>query len=301
MSLTSSIIHYDNCPACNSGSIRQVSEIRDHSVSGELFQLYECSDCTLRFTQDVPDAASIGAYYKSDAYISHTNTRAGLINKLYHIVRNRTLSQKKKLICKTTGRQTGRLLDIGAGAGAFAAYMKNAGWQVTALEPDGATRQKAQAEYRLTMLPAEALFELDSAQFDAITLWHVLEHVHDLHGYLARVKELLKPSGVIFIAVPNYTSYDASKYGADWAAYDMPIHLYHFSPKAMSKVLGMHNLRLKEMKPMWFDSFYVSLLSEKYRKSKQQLLKGFFNGLVSNLKASTDKSRCSSLIYIVRP
>ncbi|RYY26390.1 MAG: class I SAM-dependent methyltransferase [Chitinophagaceae bacterium] len=275
--------------------------IRDHSVTGETFQLWECRDCTLRFTQDVPDTSSIGRYYQSAAYISHTNTRAGFINKLYHIVRNRTLGQKKKLICGSTGLQTGKLLDIGAGAGAFAAYMKNAGWQVTALEPDASTRKKALEEYRLNMLPAESLFELDSAQFDAITLWHVLEHVHDLHGYLAQLKKLLKPSGFIYIAVPNYTSYDAAKYAADWAAYDMPIHLYHFSPKAMNKLLGIHQLRLKEMRPMWFDSFYVSLLSEKYRTGKQQLLKGFMSGLVSNVKASTDKSRCSSLIYVVRP
>ena len=275
--------------------------IKDHSVSGETFPLWECSECTLRFTQDVPDASGIGRYYQSAAYISHTNTRAGLINRLYHIVRNRTLSQKKKLICNTTGLQTGKLLDIGAGAGAFAAHMKSSGWQVTALEPDATTRQKAQDEYRLSLLPAESLYELDSSQFDAITLWHVLEHVHDLHGYLSKLKELLKPSGVIFIAVPNYTSYDAGKYASDWAAYDMPIHLYHFSPKAMNRLLGSHSLRLKEMKPMWFDSFYVSLLSEKYRTGKQQLVKGFMTGLVSNIKASTDKSRCSSLIYIVRP
>ncbi len=275
-----------------------MAAVKDHSVSGETFDLWECDGCTLRFTQDVPDATAIGRYYQSAAYISHTNTRAGLVNKLYHLVRNRTLSQKKKLICSATGLEKGRLLDIGAGVGAFPAYMKNAGWSVTGLEPDDSTRKTARQTYNIDLEPAEKLFSLDHGSYDAITLWHVLEHVHDLHGYLSKIRQLLKPGGRLFIAVPNYTSYDAAHYGSDWAAYDMPIHLYHFSPAAMKILLSKHGLSLVTTRPMWFDSFYVSLLSEKYKTGKQQLLKGFLHGLKSNLQSGKNHLRCSSLIYV---
>ncbi|MHA4846210.1 class I SAM-dependent methyltransferase [Flavitalea antarctica] len=296
--MNSTIIHFQHCPACSSASIKPVLTVADHSVSKEKFEIWECAACGLRFTQDVPDQDSIGRYYQSSQYISHSNTKAGVVNKLYHLVRNFTLGQKKRLIISKTGLQKGSLLDIGAGAGTFAAYMKKAGWSVTGLEPDAATRDNALRNYGIALQSPEELFRLSPDSFNAITMWHVLEHVHNLHGYLAEMKKLLKPGGVLFIAVPNYTSSDASTYGEYWAAYDIPIHLYHFSPASMKKLLTHHGFTITSIQPMWFDSFYVSLLSEKYKTGKQRLLPGFVNGLISNMKALTDKSRCSSLIYI---
>jgi hypothetical protein len=99
------------------------------------------------------------------------------------------------------------------------------------------------------------------------------------------------------VAVPNYTSKDAETYGEYWAAYDVPRHLYHFSPASMKVLLESEDFTLKEMKPMWFDSFYVSMLSEQY-KSGSNLVKAVVNGLSSNIKAVGDKRRCSSVIYI---
>ena len=272
--------------------------VKDHSVSKETFEIWQCSVCKLRFTQDVPDESSIGRYYKSPDYISHSNTRTGLINKLYHLVRNYTLRQKKRLVSKRTGLNKGSLLDIGSGTGAFAAFMKKNGWAVTGLEPDAETRQNALETYDMALMPSEGLFQLTPQSFNAITMWHVLEHVHDLHGYLGQICKLLKPGAVLFIAVPNYTSADATKYQEYWAAYDIPIHLYHFSPASMRKLLAIHGLKVKSIKPMWFDSFYVSLLSEKNKTGKSQLLRGFSEGLMSNFKTLSDKSMCSSLIYI---
>jgi 2-polyprenyl-3-methyl-5-hydroxy-6-metoxy-1,4-benzoquinol methylase len=298
--LNPAIIHYHYCPACSSASIKPVLTVEDYSVSNEKFEIWECAACGLRFTQDVPDRNSIGRYYQSSQYISHSNTKTGIVNKLYHFVRNFTLAQKKRLIIGRTGLNKGSLLDIGAGAGAFAAYMKSAGWSVTGLEPDESTRAKAIQNYGITLAPSEELFRFIPESFNAITMWHVLEHVHDLHGYLVEIKKLLKPGGVLFIAVPNYTSDDASRYKASWAAYDVPIHLYHFSPGSMKTLLDKHGFRISSIRPMWFDSFYVSLLSEKYRTGKQQLIRGFMNGFISNLKALNNKTRCSSLIYIVQ-
>ncbi len=293
------LINYTHCPACGAHAIQKVLTAKDHTVSGSVFGIWECGHCSLRFTQAVPDEASIGQYYQSEAYISHTNTSKGLINKLYHFVRGITLKRKRKLVQSVTGRNTGQLLDLGAGTGVFAAFMQQSGWQVMGLEPDPAARQKAQALNNVSLHDAAQLFRLPVSHFDVITMWHVLEHVHRLHEYLEQVKLLLKPGGVLLIAVPNYTSYDAGHYGEYWAAYDVPRHLYHFSPASMRALLNSHGLQLKGTRPMWFDSFYVSLMSEQYKTGRPGYLKGFFTGLRSNRKAMQQKERCSSLIYII--
>jgi hypothetical protein len=132
-------------------------------------------------------------------------------------------------------------------------------------------------------------------------MWHVLEHVHQLHEYIKQLKNLIKPDGVIFIAVPNYQSLDAKFYGAHWAAYDVPRHLYHFSPKSMEHLVSLHGLKIKAHKPMWFDSFYVSMLSEKYKskQNKNNFLRAFMIGLFSNVSALFNTKKCSSIIYII--
>lgn len=251
------------------------------------------------FTQDAPDEETIGPYYQSPDYVSHTNTQQGLVNNIYHRVRKITLASKQKLVEEYCQKSRGSLLDIGAGIGAFAAHLKMAGWTVTGLEPDNQTRKRANEIYAIELLPSEVLYEMKDDSFDAITMWHVLEHVHDLHGYLSKIRSALKPGGKIFIAVPNHQSGDAAYYKENWAAFDVPRHLYHFNPKAMKMVLGLNNLKLIDTKPMWFDSYYVSLLSEKYKSGKQSLIGGALRGLSSNLQALANKKRSSSLIYIV--
>ncbi len=292
------IIHYTSCPACDSQRINFLFEARDHTVSKQLFSIWECENCTLRFTQDVPAIGSIGKYYKSEDYVSHTNTRKGLVNTLYHKVRNHTLGLKLDLVKKLSGKSNGSLLDIGAGVGAFASFMKNAGWNVTALEPDTDAIRRAKQLYELELKPSEEIYQLPEKSYDVITLWHVLELVHDLHGYLNTFHRLLKPDGILVIAVPNYTSGDASGYKEFWAAYDVPRHLYHFSPGSMKKLLVAHGFGMRAVKPMWFDSFYVSLLSEQYKTGRQNIIPAFIRGGISNLKAMTGTERASSLIYV---
>lgn len=293
-------IHYQNCPLCGSDNIRHYLHAKDNTVSQQQFAIWQCLDCTGMFTQDVPDEQNIGRYYRSEAYISHTNTKEGLINSLYHRVRNITLEQKRKTIFSVTGQRNGSLLDIGAGVGAFAHHMQQSGWNVTALEPDATARNNAKLEFGITLQDPSKLFQLTPASFDAVTMWHVLEHVHRLHEYIEQCKLLLKPNGALIIAVPNFTSRDAQHYQQHWAAYDVPRHLYHFSPDSMKKLMLKHGMRVEKIKPMWYDSFYVSLLSEKYRTGKQNLVNGFRNGLSSNLTAFTRRTMASSLIYIIR-
>ena len=209
------------------------------------------------------------------------------------------MKQKRKLIERVAGITKGNLLDVGSGTGAFAGEMKKNGWSVTGLEPDEDARNVAKQSFGVDLSDIRGFYELPNETFDAITLWHVLEHVHDLQGYMAKLQLLLKENGKIFIAVPNYTSKDASVYKEFWAAYDVPRHLYHFSPQSMKVLIEKHGMKLLQYKPMWYDSFYVSMLSSKYKNGKTNLVAAFFNGLLSNFGASADVKRCSSVIYII--
>jgi 2-polyprenyl-3-methyl-5-hydroxy-6-metoxy-1,4-benzoquinol methylase len=293
------MIHYNNCPVCGSSNIKFQLTATDHTVSGKTFGIWHCNDCTARFTQDVPELEGIGEFYKSENYISHSDTKKGVINWLYHHVRNRTLAAKKKLLIRQTGLLKAAVLDVGCGTGAFINYMKKNGWAVAGLEPDETARANAETLYGLKPLPIEALFTQEAAFFNAITMWHVLEHVHDLHGYMEQLKKLLAPAGKLFIAVPNYTSYDADVYQANWAAYDVPRHLYHFSPASMKQLVEKHGLKLDSIKPMRFDSYYVSMLSEQYKNGKGNITRAFKNGFVSNKKSRQHPDKCSSVIYII--
>jgi 2-polyprenyl-3-methyl-5-hydroxy-6-metoxy-1,4-benzoquinol methylase len=296
-----SFVHYTNCPVCGSADIKNVLSAKDYTVSGEKFPIDECTGCSLRFTQDVPDAKSIPAFYKSDEYISHSDTSKGFINRLYQSVRKRTLRNKRKLVEKITGIRAGKLLDVGSGTGAFVNEMNQNGWHVTGLEPDEGARAVAKKLYNVGLENTDRFYQLPAESFDAITLWHVLEHVHDLSAYVQLLKSMLKETGTLLIAVPNYTSKDAAIYKEHWAAYDVPRHLYHFSPQSMKLLMEKHGLKLIEYKPMWYDSFYISMLSSKYKNGKTNLIASFFNGFLSNLKAFGDVKKCSSVIYVASP
>ncbi|MBK8521368.1 MAG: class I SAM-dependent methyltransferase [Chitinophagaceae bacterium] len=293
------MIHYTSCPICNSKNIEQQHSAKDHTVSQNIFSIWHCNACTARFTQDVPGQEAIGAYYASENYISHSDTKKGIINSLYHMVRKRTLGAKRKLVINETGITKGTILDIGCGTGAFLNTMQEAGWNITGLEPDTVARAKAAELYHIQPQEPGRLLELAPASFNAITMWHVLEHVHELHAYIKQIEKLLSPGGKAFIAVPNYTSKDAAIYAAHWAAYDVPRHLYHFSPQSMETLLEQHGLKITTVKPMWFDSFYVSMLSEQYKNGKGNIVKAVINGFMSNLPAWGNTRKCSSVIYVI--
>lgn len=290
-------IYHNVCPICGASNTSKVLTAKDHTVSGETFDIIHCGHCSGRFTQRVPNNEAIGHYYQSQEYISHSETKKGLINRLYHSVRKITLRSKQNWVKAATGLKQGSLLDIGCGTGAFLHYMKQGGWEVTGLEPDENARHNAKTLYNIEAQPSAELFNLGAQQFDAITMWHVLEHVHALHEYLDQIRKLLKPGGTLLIAVPNYTSPDAEYYGEYWAAYDVPRHLYHFSPESMEILLKAHEIRIVRKHPMVFDGFYVSLLSEKYKTGHSRLLAGFLHGFASYRKGLRNVDRCSSVVY----
>ncbi len=289
-----------NCPVCGHDTFEPRLSVKDYTVSNEIFDVVECTKCTLRFTQRVPDEAHIGKYYQSDDYISHTDSKKGLFNNVYQLVRGFALGSKRRLVEEFTKTQQKKMLDYGCGTGAFLHEMKLNGWDVSGIEPDPGAAKKAMELTASDVKAPSALDSFEPASFDAITLWHVLEHVHTLNETLEKLKLALKPGGFLFIAVPNYTSHDASYYQQYWAAYDVPRHLYHFSPAAMKTLVSSHGLTMTTILPMWFDAFYVSMLSEKYKNNKSSIVSACIQGAISNVKALFNKEKCSSLIYVIR-
>lgn len=270
-------------------------KVQDHSVSGEEFELLLDDELQLLKTSPQPDAASLGRYYESDDYISHTDSKRSLFEKLYHVVKQKALRDKVKLIEKVHPLK-GRLLDIGAGTGDFLVQAKGSAWDIVGIEPSAKAKGIA-LKKEVTFIDTIDLIEADS--IDVVTMWHVLEHVPDVEKQIADLKRIIKPDGIIIIAVPNFKSYDALHYGKFWAAYDVPRHLWHFSKTAIEKLFALQGMRLVKVMPMKFDSFYVSLLSEKYKTGRMNLIKGFLTGLRSNIKAG-GTSEYSSHIYIIK-
>ena len=139
--------------------------------------------------------------------------------------------------------------------------------------------------------------QIPEATFDLITMWHVLEHVHDLKWQVEQLQRLIKPQGRIVIALPNYKSYVAQFYRERWAAYDVPRHLYHFSKTTLTRIFKSKGLILKKTEKLIWDAYYISYMSEQYEDHSLPLLKGAYRGLISNLKA-IKTGEWSSLVYI---
>jgi 2-polyprenyl-3-methyl-5-hydroxy-6-metoxy-1,4-benzoquinol methylase len=269
--------------------------VKDYSVSKETFDLYYDETLDMLITHPQPRLESLGKYYESEDYISHTDNKRSLFEKLYHFIKNIALKNKLNLI-NSQQPTKGNLLDIGAGTGDFLSVAKKDGWKITGVEPSD--RAKAIAKNKGVSFVSETS-ELENQSFDIITMWHVLEHVPDLDKQIKELKRLLKPTGTLLIAVPNFKSFDAKYYGKFWAAYDVPIHFWHFSKTAIQILFEKEEMKLEKVLPMKFDSFYVSLLSEKYKSGKMNFIKAFIIGLQSNWNAKK-ALEYSSHIYILK-
>jgi len=286
------------CPVCQSKKLDLFHTCSDYFVSGEKFNLLKCSDCSFVITDSVPENENIGKYYQSEEYISHSDTQTGLVNQLYHTVRNVMLKRKWKLV---KGLSSGKnLLDIGCGTGYFLNYIKDKGYNTVGMEPDSKARSFAKEKFGLVVNdPITMLNEKHSGKFNVITLWHVLEHLHDLNKYLNWIYDSLEEKGVLILALPNCSSYDAKKFGKYWAAYDVPRHIWHFAPATLEKLMKSYKFSLRKIKRMPFDAYYNSMLSAKYAKKHPAIVHGFFTGLLSNIKSFFKHKYCSSIIYIL--
>ncbi len=270
-------------------------KVKDHSVSQEIFDLYYDNVLDMLVTYPQPSPNDLEKYYDSPNYISHTDGNKSLFEKLYQAVKNIALKNKLNLINELSPKK-GKILDIGAGVGDFLAFVKQNGWQTLGVEPSQKAKEianKKGVEF------VNQTSDLENHSFDIITMWHVLEHVPDLEKQITELKRLLKPNGSLIVAVPNFKSFDANYYKEYWAAFDVPIHFWHFSKAAIKLLFEKETMKLEKVLPMKFDSFYVSLLSEKYKTGKMNYLKAFYIGLKSNFKARKS-SEYSSHIYVLK-
>jgi 2-polyprenyl-3-methyl-5-hydroxy-6-metoxy-1,4-benzoquinol methylase len=287
----------ENCPICSKEDFKNFLVVTDNVVSKESFVIVECENCTFKFTNPRPDVESIGKYYESEDYISHTNTKAGIINRAYHVVRSITTKQKVELINKYAAVK-GNILDYGCGTGVFLTACKKDGWKVSGIEPNEKARAIA-AEHTKQRI-AENLEELGEQKFEVITLWHVLEHIHTLNETVDKLISHLTADGILIVAVPNADSHDAQQYKENWAAYDVPRHLYHFTQPTMKRFLKKHKMTLEEVLPMKFDAYYVSMLSEKHKDGKTKMFNSVLNGYKSNSYAEKNGNDYSSLIFVAK-
>ena len=291
-------ITHQQCPVCNTRELIPHLECEDHLVSHQKFAVVVCPNCGMGMTQGVPAPEQIGAYYKSENYISHSDTKKGLVNTLYHQVRALMLQRKQKLVERQTDGHRGTILDLGCGTGYFLGHMKNQGWKVDGTEPDADARAIAAQVLGQEVGDSPKLFDHSPGSYDVVTMWHVLEHVYELAEYLSQIHNVLKDGGTLFVAVPNYTSHDAKVYQEKWAAYDVPRHLWHFSPRAIVRLIEPVGFELVTRNRMPFDPFYIAMVSEKYRNNGLALFKGMMHGGVSLVRSLVDIEQSSSLIYI---
>lgn len=288
-----------NCPRCSSSGHREGLVVRDHSISQEEFTLTDCIQCGLRFTNPRPSTDTIGAYYRSDDYISHSNSSKSLQDKLYQLARRLALRKKYRMI---HALQThGKVLDVGCGTGEFLSYLMSRGYLVEGVEPDLQARERAIASYAIPVLPSLELVPAQE-QFQVITLWHVLEHVPNLRATFKRLFASLADQGVLLIAVPDRESWDAQHYGPKWAAWDVPRHLTHFRRADVHAFLNEHGFELIATKRMWMDAPYIAMLSESYNGASKSaaLIKGALMGTWSNLVSLVTGCPTSSTLYIAR-
>ncbi len=294
----SEILAPDSCLLCGNKSLTTHLRLRDYFLTREEFTICRCEACEYMFTWPQPEPKHLQYYYNSPDYISHSINTNDLLSKIYHLVRNHTLRCKVKLIKRYS--KGNRLLDIGCATGEFLNRCRLQGFDARGIEPNENARKAGQQKYNLTIDPVSAIKDFEDSSFDLITMWHVLEHVENLHERMRDVFRLLKPQGTLILALPNPESDDARYYGKFWAAWDTPRHLSHFNQKSVNRLAEIHGMKISQIHPMLYDSYYISLLSEKYMKGKYNYLSALLRGFLSNMKAGMGRNDYSSLIYIIK-
>jgi SAM-dependent methyltransferase len=293
------MILHTKCPLCSSAGIAPFLECADHFLTEEKFELARCSDCGFVFTLNYPDEVEISRYYESPEYISHNDSTGGLAAKMYRFARKFMLKKKMRMVRMASGISKGSLLDIGSGTGHFLETMSKGGWSTKGIEINWNAREYSKSEFGLDVISPDEISSLPPASFDVITLWHVLEHFQDPFGYASEISRLLKPDGVCLIALPNCDSSDAIHYREFWAAYDVPRHLWHFTPESFGVFAERSGFKIKSLDSLPLDVFYISILSERYRNPKFHLIKGLFTGLRLSIRSAGKKKKASSLVYTI--
>ena len=286
---------HQKCPLCDSEQLKPFLEVEDYFLSKEIFYLQVCVQCQLVMTNPYPTNDALPKYYDSENYFSHPNKKKSILSFLYEAVKLRNL--RYKFHVATSGLPKGRILDIGCGAGDFLLLAKDLGWKINGIEPNEEARKHSTIKLSSKVYALSEFDLLPDSSFDVITMWHVLEHVEDLHQQCKELQRLLKPDGRLIIALPNIRSFDALHYGKFWAGLDVPRHLFHFNFDSIQFLLKRHGFLFLKREPLKWDAFYISMLSEKYINNRLMPLQTILNGWKSNFKAIKTREY-SSNIYI---
>lgn len=294
------MIHYSGCPLCDSKETSLFIQTNDFFLTQEPYSIFRCNDCGFTFTQDHPDESLAGNYYSSDEYLSHNDRAGGITGYLYRAIRKVMLFRKRKLVEKACGMKNGKILDIGSGTGHFLAEMKRSGWETAGIEISEKSRQYSAIVHGLDVIDPGLIQFIPSSSCDCITLWHTLEHFQYPFRYAEEIRRILKPEGVCIIALPNCSSYDAGFYRKFWAAWDVPRHLWHFSPSTLGFFADKARFLVKTVRRLPLDVFYISIISEKYRGTIPYFIWGLARGFWFYLLSFLNRQRSSSLIYFLR-
>ncbi len=293
-------IKYTNCPVCKNDKLSHFLDCTDHYATQEEYALYKCDHCGFIFTQDHPEESEMGRYYDVASYVSHSDTKKGIVNRIYHEARRWMLKQKHKMVVEQSGKDKGSILDIGCGTGYFLEVMQSNGWDVNGVEISPSAR--ASAQERLGKPLTSNMFDLDNDDktYDVISLWHVMEHLHDLDRTFDLLDKKLKKGGLLIVALPNADSTDAAHYKDYWGAYDVPRHVWHFTPSTFGLLANNKGYVVENTLPMHLDGFYVSMLSEKYAGHKMSFVRGITFGKWVFVNSLKKKENSSSIIYFLR-
>ena len=286
----------DYCPLCSKSDLQVFREVSDWRGSQETFTIRQCTNCHFLITTPRPVNEELGRYYPSEDYVSHTDKPKGLFDKVYFAVQQKNLKDKHQKISKFITQ--GQLLDYGCGAGSFMQFMKQNSWEVEGVELSEQAAAIASKRVGAKVL-SPLNYEKKEASFDLITLWHVLEHLPEIEDRLVDFYRWLKPGGYLFLALPNHRSLDARHFGSHWAAWDVPIHLWHFNQESMKQLAKRMEMEWVDTFPMPFDAYYVSMISAKNKGQTFWPLSGLWRGWRSNVQAQRT-GEASSLIYVLK-
>lgn len=264
---------------------------KDYLVSQEFFELIPVEGLT-KVLKTYPIPPDLSKYYESENYISHSKSSKSLVDFIYNQVKLINTNNKYKIISKENDVK--KSLDFGCGIGDFVQFLSTKNINSYGFEPTRKANKIATEQNKENSILE--LSEINNHEFDIITLWHVLEHIPNLYETIELLKNSMHSKSKMFVAIPNHLSYDAKYYKENWAAYDVPRHIWHFSPQGIKEIFSKFGMIIENTYPMKFDSFYVSLISEKNIGNKFPYFKAFQIGLKSNLKARKTNN-FSSLIY----
>ncbi|MFB3904644.1 MAG: class I SAM-dependent methyltransferase [Acidobacteriota bacterium] len=254
------------CPLCGSPKTIYFCAAFDRvrCIPQEPWDILQCRDCRYGWTHPPLDETTIGDYYPP-AYLGDT---ARMIEEFQAGRLQKSRSWKKeteKVRLVERYASGGRILDVGCADARFLLALDPQKWARTGVEfAEPTVRMVSDAFPDLSLIPGNIYSDrLPPGLFDVICFWHVLEHLPAPLRVLARVRELLKPGGLVFISLPNLDSLQARIFRRFWYGFDdVPRHLHHFSPQSLQRILSLTDLEFLHG-PLFF-SRMVSFHALKY-------------------------------------